>query len=109
MISLASLLLLLSVWCLYIAAERLELEVKGPAARLTEHPKLTRILSVLFCIGGTVLLIRVFGLATGALASLSIWTRIAGLIVLFAPFNKIKIIPVAVILVAVIIVELIFR
>ena len=90
MVSAASILLLLSVWCFYIVAGKIEFESKGLVLKLTERPLLSRGLGVLFGIIGTGLLIIKLGKVNGILSALCIWTAIACLVLLFAPFQKVK-------------------
>ena len=85
MVSAASTLLLLSVWCFYIVAGKIEFKSKGLVLKLTGQPRLARGLGVLSGVIGTGLLIVEMGKVTGILTALCIWTAMACLVLLFAP------------------------
>jgi hypothetical protein len=89
MILLALLLSLLSTFCLFGAARKVELEKSGLLAYLDQHARLSRWASLLLLLVSTSLFITALGIAKGIIVSLIVWTSLASLLLLLVPFvNK---------------------
>ena len=90
MISLGSICLFISVYLLFAAAKRVEYR-KGTFSLYWEaRPLLSRGLSLLFTITGTVLIAYNIGITNALLAVLVVWPTIASLLLLFVPLCKVR-------------------
>ena len=108
MVSVAFILLLLSVFCFYFVAGKTAFEAKGIIVKVTKRPLVCRGLGALFGMTGTAMLIIAMGKAVGVLTALFVWTVIASLALLFAPFRKVKVIHVFLLCTSLWLIDMIF-
>ena len=80
----------LSVLALYAVADRVEFAKPDWMQWLDAHATVARLSAAILFGVSTFLLTVTMGLATGIFASLTLWMLLAGLMVLFAPFERIS-------------------
>ncbi len=80
----------LSVWCLYLTSNKIELEKTGLSLRLSNQVVLSSACSFFFFLIQTCALVMLTGVLAGIFASVSLWMLVISIVVLFTPFQKIK-------------------
>ena len=85
----------LSIFILYVGAEKTEYQPKETTLIkvidvLTVHGLKGKIASCMLFLFSTILLINEMGFASGIYGSMVLWILLASTIVLFAPFQKLK-------------------
>ena len=90
MYSLSIIFSLVSVWCLYATARKVEVEKKHLLRYLAERPGISKALAVFFFLLSTALLSQYIGIASGILGSVVLWSIWMSCVVLFAPFQALK-------------------
>jgi hypothetical protein len=108
MIGSAIVLLLLSVWCLYIASGRIEYHPKGFIQKLADRPLFSRCCGALLAIVGAVILMVELGNMTGFIVGLISWATAASLLLLFAPFSRFKVVYLFILCLVVLVLEFVF-
>lgn len=88
--SLAIILLFGSAWCVYSKSAKVEFTKKGWTLWLSNHPRFALGVALAAYSAGTFLLTQSLGVVAGVLAGLVIWMIVASLVLLFAPFQKLK-------------------
>ena len=90
MYSLPVIFSLISVYCFYATAKKVEVDKKRLMKYLDEHPRLSSTLAVFFFLLSTVLLTQYIGIASGILGSIVLWSTWMSSMILFAPFQVLK-------------------
>lgn len=90
MFTLAICLSFLSIYCLYALSDKVEVEKKVIMLFLKERKTLTWLLAGSTFVFSTLILHGQLGPAVGILTSFMLWTVLAGFIILFMPFEKVK-------------------
>lgn len=90
MYSLSTIFSLLSVYCLYATAKKVEIDKKQLFRYLDSHPGISKTLAVFFFLFSTILLTASLGVASGILGSVVLWSIVMSCMVLFTPFQTIK-------------------
>ena len=90
MYSLSIIFSLLSVYCLYATAKKVEIDKKHLMQYLDLHPRISKTLAVFFFLFSTILLTVSLGVASGILGSVVLWSTGMSCMILFAPFQTVK-------------------
>ena len=90
MISLSIVLSFISVWCLYATANRTDFVKTGIHAKLNKNSMAASVVAILLYVLSGFILVWNYGMATGIIASFTLWTLMSSLITLFTPFPKFK-------------------
>lgn len=90
MYTLAIILSFCSVWSLFSAANKVEFGKTNITLTLSKKTKVAKLLAMVSFLVSTILLWYLLGASVGILASSVIWMILASLVVLFAPFPKLK-------------------
>ncbi|MEM7550985.1 MAG: hypothetical protein AAF363_14975 [Bacteroidota bacterium] len=105
------LLSFLSVFALYLMAMKTEfVPSRKTILRMTEvlcaHKIVTRVLSFTMLAISTFILAEGMGLASGIFCSIVLWTLLASTILIFAPFQRLKVSHTLIVFVLIIVIEL---
>ncbi|MEM9987428.1 MAG: hypothetical protein AAF804_20230 [Bacteroidota bacterium] len=90
MLTLSLMLSLISVSCLYATAERVEGEKRGLLRWLSQHTTLAYCTAGVAYLGALGLHISSFGWLAGLFTSLLAWMLLACMMILFAPFQQMR-------------------
>ena len=109
MYTLAIVLSFFSVWSLFAITEKVEFNKKRLTLALSENVGLAKVVSFLSFLTATILLGSLLGPAVGILANTVIWMIFASCIVLFAPFPKLRLPHLVLIIVVLLGLEVVFN
>ncbi|MEM8897649.1 MAG: hypothetical protein AAGC85_06070 [Bacteroidota bacterium] len=98
----------LSIYCLYALSEKVEYDKEAIMLFLANNSMVTKGLSVLFAILGFWILSFVVGTTNGIISGAVLWSLLASLILLFAPFKNINLLHVGLVIGLIVGVEFIF-
>ena len=90
MYSLSIIFSLLSIYCLYATAKKVEVDKSGLMLYLALRPGISKTLAVFFFLFSTILLTVSLGVASGILGSVVLWSTVISCMILFAPFQTVK-------------------
>ena len=108
MVSLSLACMFLSVYCLYAVSDKVEYDKEAIMVFLSGHGLLTKGLVGIFALLGFWILSFIVGTTNGIISGAVLWSVLASLVLLFAPFKRVRLLEVGLLIGVIVAIELSF-